>query len=354
MRLVRNGQLDENDAMARKAPARSSRQRSRTHRVAMLAYQNAQILDVTGPIAIFACAARQLRDHHRVRQPAYEIDLIAPTAGPIETSGGLSLNVDSSYQYSRPADTLLIAGGFGYARAMHDTALVAWIRRQAQRVDRIGSICTGAMLLAAAGLLDGKRATTHWAYCSRLAALAPRAQIEPDAIYVRTGRLYTSAGVTAGMDMALAMVEEDWGKTVSLAVAQELVMYLRRPGGQSQFSRHLQAEAREDSLGQLQLWMLEHLDQNLSVEQLAARANLSVRHFARKFTASTGVAPMAFVMRGRVEEARRLIESGAVHLKSVARRSGFNDEQGLRRAFLRLLGVTPHDYRLRFTRDSIF
>jgi transcriptional regulator GlxA family with amidase domain len=318
----------------------------------MLAYPGVQILDVTGPLEVFARTARWLQEHGRARRLAYEIDLIAPTTGLVVTSGGLSLNVESSYWQSRPADTLLVGGGLGYANAMQDAAMLDWIRRQAQRVDRIGSICTGAMLLAAAGLLDGKRATTHWAYCSRLAALAPKAQIDPDALYVRTGQLYTSAGVTAGMDMALAMVEEDWGKTVSLAVAQELVMYLRRPGGQSQFSRHLQAEARDDRFGQLQLWMLEHLDTNLSVEQLAAQANLSVRHFAREFTTHVGITPAAFVMRIRVEEARRLIETGAVQLKGVARRCGFTDEQGLRRAFLRLLGVTPHDYRQRFTRES--
>jgi transcriptional regulator GlxA family with amidase domain len=319
----------------------------------MLAYRDVQILDVTGPLEIFARTARWLQDHHRVRQPAYEINLIAPTAGLIQTSGGLSLNVVSSYRDSKPADTLLIAGGIGYTSAMHDTAMISWIRVQARRVERIGSICTGAMLLGAAGLLDGKRVTTHWAYCSQLALVAPRAQIEPDALFVRNGRLYTSAGVTAGMDMALAMVEEDWGKATSLAVAQELVMYLRRPGGQSQFSRHLQAEAQDDRLGQLQLWILEHLDQDLSVELLAAHTKLSVRHFTREFTARAGVAPMAFVMRMRVEEARRLIESGAMQLKGVARRSGFKDEQGLRRAFLRLLSVTPYDYRLRFTRNPM-
>ncbi|MDB6015180.1 MAG: transcriptional regulator, AraC family [Gammaproteobacteria bacterium] len=345
--------MAENDAMAKNALSHSERQRSRPHRVAMLVYPNVQILDVTGPLEVFARTARWLQEHGRVRQSAYEISLIAPTAGLVVSSGGLALNVESSYRQARSADTLLISGGLGYVNVMKDEALLDWIRGQARRVDRIGSICTGAMLLAAAGLLDGKRATTHWAYCSRLAALAPRAQIEPDALYVRTGHLYTSAGVTAGMDMALAMVEEDWGKSVSLAVAQELVMYLRRPGGQSQFSRHLQAEAREDRFGRLQLWMLEHIDKNLSVDQLAAHANLSVRHFAREFTAHSGVAPAAFVMRIRVEEARRLIEAGTVQLKGVARRCGFRDEQGLRRAFLRLLGVTPHDYRLRFTRESI-
>jgi transcriptional regulator GlxA family with amidase domain len=341
--------MAENDAVAKNRP-HTQRKRPGTHLVAMLAYPDAQILDITGPLEVFARTARWLQEHERVRYLAYEIQLLAARAGPVVTSGGLALIAESSYRHAKPADTLLIGGGLGYVAAMQDTAMLDWIRLQAQRVDRIGSICTGAMLLAAAGLLDGKSVTTHWAYCSRLAALAPRARVDPDALYVRTGRLYTSAGVTAGMDMALAIVEEDWGKTVSLAIAQELVMYLRRPGGQSQFSRHLQAEARDDRFGQLELWMLEHLDKNLSVEQLAAQANLSVRHFAREFTAHAGLSPGAYVMRIRVEEARRRIEAGAIQLKGVARDCGFSDEQSLRRAFRRLLGVTPQDYRQRFTR----
>jgi transcriptional regulator GlxA family with amidase domain len=342
--------MAENDAVVKNTRPRAERERPRPHRVAMLTYPDAQILDVTGPLEVFARTARWLQEHERFRYLAYEIDLIAPSAGPVVTSGGLSLIAGSSYRNAKPADTLLIGGGLGYVTAMQDLAMLDWIRLQAQRVDRIGSICTGAMLLAAAGLLDGRRATTHWAYCSRLAALAPKAQIEPDALYVRTERLYTSAGVTAGMDMALAMVEEDWGKSVSLAVAQEMVMYLRRPGGQSQFSRYLQAEARDDRFGQLELWMLEHIDKNLSVERLAVQANLSVRHFAREFTAHAGLSPAAYVTRIRVEEARRRIETGTVQLKEVARRCGFSDEQSLRRAFRRLLGVTPYNYRQRFTR----
>jgi transcriptional regulator GlxA family with amidase domain len=316
----------------------------------MLAYPDAQILDITGPLEVFARATRWLQDHQHVRYPAYEIALIASSSGPVVTSGGLSLIAGSSYRHAKPADTLLISGGRGYAAAMQDVAMLNWIRAQAGRVNRIGSICTGAMLLAAAGLLDGKAVTTHWAYCTLLASLAPQAKVEPDALYVRSGRLYTSAGVTSGMDMALAMVEEDWGKTVSLAVAQELVMYLRRPGGQSQFSRHLQAEARDDRFGLLELWMLEHLDNNLSVERLAARANLSARHFAREFTAHAGMSPAAYVTRIRVEEARRRIEAGATEFKEVARQCGFGAEQRLRLAFRRLLGVTPQDYRRRFAR----
>jgi transcriptional regulator GlxA family with amidase domain len=314
----------------------------------MLAYPQAQVLDITGPLEVFARTSRWLREHRAVRVAPYEIELVAPRAGPIETSGGLTLIATSHYRQARRADTLLIAGGIGYRAMLEDPPLLAWIRAQASRVRRLGSICTGAMLLAAAGLLEGRPATTHWAYCDKLRKLTPNARVEDDALYVRSGRLYTSAGVTAGMDMALAMVEDDWDKAVALAVAQELVMFLKRPGGQSQFSRHLEAQGHDDRFGRLELWMLEHLDADLSVERLAARTNLSTRHFARQFAAQVGTTPAAYVTRVRVEQARRRIEDGDVQLKDVARQCGFGDEQRLRRAFRRTLGVTPQEYRARF------
>jgi transcriptional regulator GlxA family with amidase domain len=317
------------------------------HRVAMLAFDQAQILDITGPLEVFARTSRWLRDHQKLRVDAYEIELIAPHAGPIQTSGGLQLLAARSYAELRSADTLLIAGGIGYEALLKDHELLEWIRRQVIKVGRIGSICTGALVLAAAGLLDGKRATTHWAYCDRLAKLAPRSRVERDAIFVHD-TLYTSAGVTSGMDMALALVEADWGKACALAVAQELVMYLKRPGGQSQFSRFLSAERRDDVFGNLELWVLEHLDADLSVDSLARRADMSTRHFARMFTQRMGATPAAYVRRLRVERARARIEAGAARVKQVARECGFADEQKLRRAFRDVLGVTPAEYRARF------
>jgi transcriptional regulator GlxA family with amidase domain len=314
----------------------------------MLGFPRAQILDITGPLEVFARTSRWLREHHDLRFDAYEIELVAPRAGPFATSGGLQLLATRAYADMRPADTLLIAGGIGYEALLKDNDLLQWLRRQAGKVSRIGSICTGAMVLAAAGLLGGKRATTHWAYCDRLAKLAPDARVERDAIYVQSGKLYTSAGVTSGMDMALALVEAEWGKASALAVAQELVMYLKRPGGQSQFSRFLSAERRDDVFGNLELWMLEHLDADLSVESLARRADMSARHFARMFTQRIGATPAAYVRRLRVEHARARIESGAARVKQVARECGFADEQKLRRAFRQVLGVTPAEYRSRF------
>lgn len=330
----------------RRAPP--SRRANTPHRIAMLGYARAQILDITGPLEVFARTSRWLLDHQDVRFGAYEIELVAPRAGAIDTSGGLQLLAARSFAEMRPVHTLLIAGGIGYESVLKDRDLLNWIRRQASKVERIGSICTGALVLAAAGLLDGKTVTTHWAYCDRLEELAPGSRVERDAIYVQSDNLYTSAGVTSGMDMALAMVEADWGKACALAVAQELVMYLKRPGGQSQFSRFLSAERRDDVFGNLELWILEHLDADLSVESLAQRADMSTRHFARMFAQRIGATPAAYVRRLRVERARSRLESGATRVKQVARECGFADEQKLRRAFRQVLGITPAEYRSRF------
>lgn len=321
------------------------------HRVAMLAFPRAQILDITGPLEVFARTARWLCDHAGLDKAAYEVELVAKSRGPLTTSGGLQLVATRSIRDSGRIDTLLVSGGIGGEDAAKDAALLDWIRERVPRVRRFGSICTGALILARAGLLDKQTVTTHWAYCERLAAAAPRARVDADAIYVRSGRLYTSAGVTAGMDLALALVEEDWGNAVAVAVAQELVMFLKRPGGQSQFSRHLQAQQHDDELGRLELWILENLHADLSVAVLARRANVSVRHFARRFTTRFGATPAAYVARARVEAARRRIEEGATRLKTVARQCGFADEQRMRRAFRRSLGVAPVDYRARFGMD---
>lgn len=319
-----------------------------THKVVMLGFEQAQILDITGPLEVFARATRWLKDHQGVRPPAYDIELVAAQAGLLQTSGGLCLHAEREYAGVRSCDTLLIAGGIGYAAVLRDTRLVSWIRRQAGKVQRIGSVCTGALLLAAAGLLDGKRATTHWDYCERLARSAPRTDVEPDAIYVQDGNVFTSAGVTAGMDMALAMVEADWGKPTALAVAQELVMYFKRPGGQSQFSRQLSAQLRDDTFGELELWILDHLDADLSVESLARRAHMSARHFARLFAERMQATPASYVRRLRVEQARRRIENGNARFKQIARQCGFADEQAMRRAFRQTIGITPVEYHARF------
>ncbi|HVI34260.1 GlxA family transcriptional regulator [Phenylobacterium sp.] len=319
-----------------------------THRVAMLAFPDAQVLDVIGPLEVFSRTARWLADTWGRAEPAYSVEVVAAQAGPVRMSSGLELTASRSFRDLDACDTLLVAGGIGWAGAAQDAGLLAWLRGMAGQVERLGSICTGALILGAAGLLEGRAATTHWAYCDRLAALAPGCDIAPDAIFVESGGVFTSAGVTTGMDLALEMVERDWGKATAVAVAQELVIYRKRPGGQGQFSRFLEAERREDVFGRLQLWVLDHLDEDLPLERLAAVAGMSPRHFSRRFRAEMGATPAAWVGKVRLEEARRRLESGAGSLKDVARGCGFQDEQNLRRAFRRRLGVAPSDYRERF------
>lgn len=314
----------------------------------MLGFPQAQVLDITGPLEVFSRTARWLAEHRGTRTPAYVTEFIAARAGPVAMSNGLQLVASRRYSAVDDADTLLVAGGIGWEQAASDRRLLQWLAAQAGRVQRLGSICNGAMLLAAAGLLEGRAATTHWAYLDRLASLAPKARVDRDALYVRSGNIYTSAGVTAGMDLALALVEQDHGKAVALAVAQELVLFLKRPGGQSQFSRHLQAQRRDDLFGELELWMLEHPGEDLSIAKLARRMNMSARHFARLFAARLGTSPAAYVRRLRVEQARRRIEEGALRLKQVARDCGFGDEQALRRSFQAVVGITPAEYRQRF------
>jgi transcriptional regulator GlxA family with amidase domain len=318
------------------------------HRVVLVGFPDAQILDITGPLEVFARTARWLSDRRLTAGPAYTTELVGLAAGPFATSGGLELTAPRSFREVEAADTLLVAGGLGSEAAVRDADLLAWLRDMAPRVQRIGSICTGALVLAAAGLLAGRRATTHWGYFDDLARLAPDCHVEPDAIIVQDGTLFTSAGVTTGMDMALELIEQDHGKAVAVGVAQALVIYRKRPGGQAQFSRFLEAEKREDRLGELQLWILDHLEEDLPLERLASAAGMSARHFSRRFKDELGVTPAAYVGRLRLEEARRRLESGAASLKDVARTCGFADEQNLRRAFRRHVGVAPSEYRERF------
>lgn len=329
--------------------AAKSQRRQQLH-VVMIGYPQTQVLDITGPLEIFSRTSRWLRDHQGLSWDAYTTELVSLDGKAITTSSGLQLAATRRYSAVRTANVVLVAGGIGYPTAMADVGLLGWLRSQADRAERLGSICTGSFVLAKAGLLAGREATTHWAYFDRLLAVEPTVHIDRDAIYVSSGNIYTSAGVTAGMDMALAMVEEDWGKATALAVAQELVMFLKRPGGQSQFSQHLAAQRRDDVFGAVELWILEHLNADLSVDALARRANMSPRHFARMFRARLGITPAAYVRRARVEEVRRQLESGAVRVKRLAQRCGFADDQHMRRAYKNVLGVTPAEYRSRFVK----
>jgi transcriptional regulator GlxA family with amidase domain len=336
-------------ARSKTAKSVSPLKAGRPHRVVMLGYPDAQILDITGPLEVFGRTARLLRDRGVSRTPAYEVELVGLKPGAFATSSGVRLVAERSYREVMSADSLLIAGGFGCTSVMEDQDVLRWIRRLAPKVQRLGSVCTGSLILARTGLLDGRAATTHWDDTQALIDISPSIKVQRDAIYTRDGNIYTSAGVTAGMDMALAMVEEDWGQPIALAVAQILVMFLKRPGGQSQFSGHLAAQfSEDDKLRELQLWMLDHMEQDLSVPKLAARAVMSERNFARRFTHTVGMTPAAYVSKIRLEAARRKLEENDLHVSQVARCCGFGTQETMRRTFVAELGVSPSDYRDRF------
>ena len=323
---------------------------SQTHLVSMLAYTDCQILDVTGPLEVFARTARWLNDHgHSHGVPAYRVEIIANQAGPLKCSNGLELVASRPWHEVRETGTLLVAGGIGQDTPACDDALLAWLRGMRGCCQRLGSVCTGAIVLAAAGLLDHHQATTHWAFGERLANSGHDIRVDTDALFVADDGIYTSAGVTAGMDLALAMVESDWSRQVALAVARELVMYVKRSGGQAQFSRPLQAQQAEtDRLRKLQLWMLENIDSELSVERLAGRIAMSPRNFSRRFSREVGISPAQYVEEIRIEAARERLETTRLSMGRVATLCGFSSAETMRRAFARRLGVAPTEYRKRF------
>jgi transcriptional regulator GlxA family with amidase domain len=313
-------------------------------RVVIVALPEVQPLDVTGPAEVLASAASVAGGD----DPAYTIEVVAPGGAPIPTDSGYAIAPAGALEAVRaPIDTLLVAGGAGARHASAET--VARVRRLAARADRVASVCTGAYVLAAAGLLDGRRATTHWSWCDDLQRRHPAVTVERDPIFVVDGPVRTSAGVTAGMDLALALVEEDLGPRVALEVARWLVVFVKRPGGQAQFSAQLAGQSADRApLRELQAWIADHLDADLSVPALAARACMSERHFARAFKAETGMTPAVYVESLRVERARLALESGAAPIDAVAERCGFGTVETLRRAFARRLGVSPAAYRNRF------
>jgi transcriptional regulator GlxA family with amidase domain len=320
----------------------------------MVAFPGAQILDVVGPLEVFACASSALAaGAHAARGPAYEIAVAALAAGPVRMSSGVSVVAERALRDVRgPLDTLIVAGGEGVAAAAREPALLRRLRALAPGARRLASVCSGTFLLAEAGLLDGRRVTTHWAACDALARRYPSLEVDPEPIFVRDGRIYTSAGVTAGMDLALALVEEDHGREVALAVARRLVLFLKRPGGQAQFSAWLRAQqAEREPLREVLGWIVANPAADLAVTALAARAAMSPRHFARVFAAQVGATPARFVERARVEAARRLLEETDRGVEDVAAACGFGSAETLRRAFLRSVRVNPADYRRRFRRE---
>ncbi|KLD64879.1 GlxA family transcriptional regulator [Dyella japonica] len=309
--------------------------------IAILAFPGVQLLDVSGPLDVFAEANR------RLGKTVYQPLVVGTSTRAIESSSGVRLMPDLTLRDPLPRfDTVLVAGAPGMAHAPVHLSALDWLRRAARRSRRYGSVCNGALVLAASGLIDGRRITTHWGVVEVMRERHPQIQVEPDALYLRDGPVCTAAGVTAGMDLALALVEEDLGRDVAMQVASELVMFFKRPGGQLQFSRHGEAElAGHAAIQELQRWIGAHPGEDHSVAALAKRAGLSPRHFARVFHQEVGVPPAEYVEQVRVEAARRLLELGQEPPKRVADMCGYADANGLRRAFMRQLGVTPADYR---------
>ncbi len=312
----------------------------------VLAYPAVQLLDVAGPVQVFA-SANDLVAGAGGAQP-YLLRVVAQGGESVTTSAGVALAAGPLTPLGEALDTLLVAGGQGAEAAAENPALVDWVRQRATQARRVASVCTGALLLAAAGVLDGRRAATHWEYCARLAKRFPAVRVEPDPIFVCDGQVWTSAGVTAGIDLALALVEEDLGRSVALAVARHLVVFLKRPGGQAQFSAALALQAADDKFGALHDWINGHLGDDLSLSVLADQAGMSERSFSRHYAEATGQTPARAIERLRVEAARRLLSESRVPIKRVAQRCGFGSEETMRRSFLRLLAVTPQDYRARF------
>jgi transcriptional regulator GlxA family with amidase domain len=314
--------------------------------IEVLAYPSVQLLDVTGPLQVFASANDLVAETGGT--PPYVLRVVAQGGQGVTASAGLGLMADPLPPVGAALDTLMVAGGQGVEAAAADPALVDWVRKRASRARRVASVCTGAFLLAATGLLDGRRAATHWSVCADLARRFPAVRVEPDPIFVRDGPVWTSAGVTAGIDLALALVEEDLGRTLALAVARYLVVFLKRPGGQAQFSATLSLQAAEDEFAALHDWINGHLASNISLLVLASQAGMSERSFSRHYATATGLTPGRAVERLRVEAARRLLSESRLPIKRIASRCGFGSEETMRRSFLRLLAATPQDYRARF------
>jgi transcriptional regulator GlxA family with amidase domain len=321
-------------------PARLGRVRT----VLIVLFDGVQSLDVTGPLEVFAGA----RDHEG--KHAYRVRTASLGGTQVRTTSGLALTPDGDLRdlaQADPPDLLIVPGGQGARR--RDPDLVAWIRGQAPLAKRVASVCSGAFLLAEAGILDGRRATTHWAQCDALREEYPAVEVDHDPIFIKEGNVATSAGVTAGIDLALALVEDDLGRDMALAIARHLVVFLRRPGNQAQFSAQLSAQVAERApLRDVQQWIAEHPAGDLSVEALAEKASLSPRHFARAFAAEVGLPPGRYVERTRLEAARRHLEDTAEGIEQTARACGYHTPEAMRRAFIEALGVSPAEYRRRF------
>jgi transcriptional regulator GlxA family with amidase domain len=318
-----------------------------TRRIVFVAYPDFQALDLTGPLEVFALANR----FSASGQAEYRTEVVSPDGRAARATSGVEIAADRAITACRgPIDTLVVGGGLGVTDAANDEDLVTWIRSASRRSRRVASVCTGAFLLAQAGLLEGRRATTHWSMCAELAQAFPAIIVDPDPIFVRDGNVWTSAGITAGMDLALALVEEDLGPERARHIARHLVLFVQRPGGQAQFSTQLAAQRPErTALARVESWVADNLGDDLSVSALAATACMSVRNFSRQFAREFGVTPASYVEAIRVEAARRLLETTHRGLDDIAGVCGFGTVETMHRSFKRTVKVTPGEYRRHFS-----
>ncbi|MCW8884399.1 MAG: GlxA family transcriptional regulator [Motiliproteus sp.] len=319
--------------------------------IRMFAYKNCQLLDVCGPLQVFASANSVLN------QSAYDVAICAEAGGAIATNSGITVNAPLAIGDIDGCDTLLVAGGSGVFEQLENTAVIDWVKSSADNTNRLGSVCTGAFILAACGLLDGRRAVTHWRHHQQLQLRFPAVKVEADALYLHDSGIYTSAGVTAGIDLALSLVAEDHGHAVAAAVAKDLVVFMHRPGGQSQFSNHLAYQTDPARLNDAVSRTLDHIqhypDTNLDIDALAEVACLSPRHLTRLFRQQLGQTPISYVEEYRLSIAQEHLEHTRLSLEQIAEKSGFSSAEQLRRVMKRRRGLTPAEYRQRFA-DPVY
>jgi transcriptional regulator GlxA family with amidase domain len=320
--------------------------RMSTKRIGIIGFDGVVAIDLTGPAEAFAVANESKTNP----EPLYEVLTIASSSKPFVAESGVVFKAQRTFKTAPSLDTLIIPGGSGLRKSEVGNSVSAFVKARAESTRRVASVCTGIYGLAATGLLSGRKATTHWRHAHNIARRFPDIEINDNAIFIKDGRFYTSAGATAGIDLALFLIEEDYGQQVSLAVARELVVYLKRSGGQEQYSEPLQFQTESVSrFSDLTIWALTHLNEDLSVEALAGRACLCPRHFRRRFKAEFGTSPANFVERLRLDEARRRLSAGDNSIENVGMSVGFKSADAFRRAFERRLGVSPNHYRRRFT-----
>ena len=305
--------------------------------IGVLVFPDFQLLDAAGPISVFEIAARFAGSPPSIK-------VLAVTPGPVRSSSGVEM-LARGLKPSGAISTLIVAGGEGVRAAARCEKTLAFVRAIAKRGVRVASVCSGAYILAEAGLLDGRRATTHWQRTRHFLISYPKVKLEPDRIFVRDGHIWSSAGISAGIDLALAMAAEDFGDEIAQKTARQLVLYQRRSGGQSQFSSLLELKAPSGRFGALLTWAREHLDAPLTVEDLAEQAGMSSRHFARAFIAETGTTPSKAIERLRIEVARQRVQSSSEAIERVAQSTGFRDPERMRRAFIRAFGQPPQSLR---------